>query len=82
LLSNATCTATPGEVFGLKKLLPQTLEFDVNFHVMDFNPGEHLNVKEIHYNQHGGAGLCGARTFCVFLFVVAWMKSKLNPVDP
>jgi len=44
---------TPGEVFGLKKLLPQSLEFDVNFHVMDFNPGEHLNVKEIHYNQHG-----------------------------
>ena len=100
---------TPGEVFGLKKLLPQTLEYDVNFHVMagsqsvarcpfiafccvaytagyvkvrscervlspsallvkrvalasggcqvlyalDFNPGEHLNVKEIHYNQHG-----------------------------
>ena len=30
---------TPGEVFGLKKLLPQTLEWDVNFHVMDFNPG-------------------------------------------
>ena len=44
---------TPGEVFGLKKLLPQTLEWDVNFHVMDFNPGEHLYVKEIHYNQHG-----------------------------
>jgi glyoxylate utilization-related uncharacterized protein len=44
---------TPGEVFGLKKLLPQTLEWDANFHVMDFNPGEYLYVKEIHYNQHG-----------------------------
>ena len=44
---------TPGEIFGLKKLLPQTLEYDVNFHVMDFNPGESLYVKEIHYNQHG-----------------------------
>jgi hypothetical protein len=25
---------TAGEVFGLKKLLPQTLEYDCNFHVM------------------------------------------------
>ncbi|KAL6763270.1 RmlC-like cupin domain-containing protein [Haematococcus lacustris] len=45
--------ATPGEVFQLRKLLPQTLDYDFNIHVMDFQPGEHLNVKEIHYNQHG-----------------------------
>ena len=44
---------TPGETFDLRKLLPQTLEWDVNFHVMDFRPGEFLNVKEMHYNQHG-----------------------------
>lgn len=43
----------PGEVFSLRKLLPQTPEFDFNVHVMDFLPGEHLNVKEVHYNQHG-----------------------------
>jgi len=44
---------TPGEIFRLKKLLPQTLEYDVNFHVMDFAPGETLNVKELHHPQHG-----------------------------
>ena len=44
---------TPGETFDLRKLLPQTLEWDVNFHVMDFKPGEFLHVKEMHYNQHG-----------------------------
>jgi (S)-ureidoglycine aminohydrolase len=43
----------PGEVFALRKLLPQTAEYDFNVHVMDFLPGEHLNVKEVHYNQHG-----------------------------
>ncbi|KAJ9510043.1 hypothetical protein QJQ45_011736 [Haematococcus lacustris] len=37
--------ATPGEVFQLRKLLPQTLDYDFNIHVMDFQPGEHLNVK-------------------------------------
>jgi len=30
---------TPGEIFRLKKLLPQTLEYDVNFHVMILRPG-------------------------------------------
>ena len=35
----------PGEVFRLKKLLPQTPEFDFNIHIMDFDPGEYLNVK-------------------------------------
>jgi (S)-ureidoglycine aminohydrolase len=42
-----------GEVFALRKLLPQTADHDFNVHVMDFLPGEHLNVKEVHYNQHG-----------------------------
>ncbi|EFN54219.1 hypothetical protein CHLNCDRAFT_17245, partial [Chlorella variabilis] len=44
---------TAGEVFALRKLLPQTADYDFNVHVMDFLPGEHLNVKEVHYNQHG-----------------------------
>lgn len=44
---------TPGEVFVLRKLLPFTADYDFNIHVMDFNPGEYLNVKEVHYNQHG-----------------------------
>eukprot|EP00898_Chlorokybus_atmophyticus_P009032 jgi/Chlat1/912/Chrsp108S01422 len=50
---------TPGEVFGLKKLLPTTPEYDFNIHVMDFHPGEYLMVKELHYNQHGLALLEG-----------------------
>jgi len=45
--------AADGEVFRLRKLLPQTEEYDFNIHVMDFLPGEYLNVKEVHYNQHG-----------------------------
>lgn len=44
---------TPGEVFVLHKLLPTSEEYDFNIHVMDFEPGDFLNVKEIHYNQHG-----------------------------
>eukprot|EP00249_Psilotum_nudum_P020845 c27870_g2_i1 orf=332-1240(+) len=43
----------PGEVFVLRKLLPASIEYDFNVHVMDFKPGEYLNVKEVHYNQHG-----------------------------
>lgn len=43
----------PGEVFALRKLLPQTSEYDFNIHIMDFQPGEYLTVKEVHYNQHG-----------------------------
>ena len=42
-----------GEVFQLRKLMPDTEETDFNIHVMDFMPGEHLNVREVHYNQHG-----------------------------
>ncbi|TKY55510.1 (S)-ureidoglycine aminohydrolase [Spatholobus suberectus] len=44
---------TPGEIFELRKLLPQSLAYDFNIHIMDFQPGEFLNVKEVHYNQHG-----------------------------
>ncbi|XP_042009848.1 (S)-ureidoglycine aminohydrolase-like [Salvia splendens] len=44
---------TPGEVFQLRKLLPTSLAYDFNIHIMDFQPGEFLNVKEVHYNQHG-----------------------------
>lgn len=43
----------PGEVFVLRKLLPTSEEYDFNIHVMDFEPGDYLNVKEVHYNQHG-----------------------------
>lgn len=45
---------TPGETFRLQRLLPShddTLDF--NIHIMSFDPGEYLNVKEVHYNQHG-----------------------------
>jgi hypothetical protein len=42
-----------GEVFGLRKLLPTSVEYDFNMHVMTFEPGEFLTVKEVHYNQHG-----------------------------
>uniref|UniRef100_A0A1D1ZJC2 Uncharacterized protein ylbA n=3 Tax=Magnoliopsida TaxID=3398 RepID=A0A1D1ZJC2_9ARAE len=44
---------TPGEVFALRKLLPASAAYDFNIHMMDFQPGEYLNVKEVHYNQHG-----------------------------
>ncbi|KAA8491057.1 putative (S)-ureidoglycine aminohydrolase [Porphyridium purpureum] len=43
----------PGEMFMLRRLLPQTPDYDFNFHVMDYEPGEYLNAKEMHYNQHG-----------------------------
>ncbi|CAI5507374.1 unnamed protein product [Closterium sp. Naga37s-1] len=43
----------PGEVFALRKLLPTTIAYDFNIHIMDFEPGEFLNAKEVHYNQHG-----------------------------
>lgn len=44
---------TPGEIFELRKLLPTSMPYDFNIHIMDFQPGEFLNVKEVHYNQHG-----------------------------
>jgi (S)-ureidoglycine aminohydrolase len=46
---------TVNEVFALRKLLPATDAYDFNVHIMDFEPGEYLNVKEMHYNQHGKA---------------------------
>lgn len=42
-----------GEVFRLRKLMPTSMAHDFNIHIMDFDPGEYLNVKEVHYNQHG-----------------------------
>ena len=33
------------EVFALRKLLPQTADYDFNIHIMDFKPGEYLYVK-------------------------------------
>ena len=36
---------TPGEVFELRKLLPASMPYDFNIHIMDFQPGEFLNVK-------------------------------------
>ena len=35
----------PGEIFALRKLLPATSDYDFNIHIMDFHPGEYLNVK-------------------------------------
>ena len=58
-VSNQPVLPVPGEVFVLRKLLPQTAAYDFNIHVMDFLPGEHLNVKEVHYNQHGLMLLAG-----------------------
>ncbi|XP_061971884.1 (S)-ureidoglycine aminohydrolase-like, partial [Populus nigra] len=40
-------------VFELRKLLPPSLQYDFNIHIMDFQPGEFFNVKEVHHNQHG-----------------------------
>ncbi|EOY24176.1 Ureidoglycine aminohydrolase isoform 3 [Theobroma cacao] len=37
---------TPGEVFELRKLLPASIPYDFNIHIMDFQPGEFLNVKD------------------------------------
>ncbi|GMH09286.1 hypothetical protein Nepgr_011127 [Nepenthes gracilis] len=50
---NQPLLETPGEIFGLRKLLPTSTAYDFNIHIMDFQPGEFLNVKEVHYNQHG-----------------------------
>ncbi|CAN8070766.1 unnamed protein product [Agarophyton chilense] len=43
-----------GEGFERRPLL-DTLNtaYDFNIFVMDFQPGQYLNVKEVHYNQHG-----------------------------
>lgn len=45
------------ETFKLRKLLPhaapEASRFDLNVHLMDFDPGEFLVTKEVHHNQHG-----------------------------
>lgn len=51
--SEQSLLETPGEIFQLRKLLPTSEAYDFNIHIMDFQPGEFLNVKEVHYNQHG-----------------------------
>ncbi|CAI7868017.1 unnamed protein product, partial [Closterium sp. NIES-54] len=33
------------QVFALRKLLPTTIAYDFNIHIMDFEPWEFLNVK-------------------------------------
>jgi (S)-ureidoglycine aminohydrolase len=40
-------------MFALRKLLPDADEFLFNIHIMDFHPGAHLIVHEVHYNTHG-----------------------------
>ena len=40
-------------MFALRKLLPDNSTYLFNVHVMDFQPGEHLVVHEVHYNSHG-----------------------------
>ncbi|KAL6570481.1 hypothetical protein OROGR_000031 [Orobanche gracilis] len=45
---------TPGEVFELRKLLPTSLPYDFNIHIMDFQPGDYLNVKELMYPIEAG----------------------------
>lgn len=43
-----------GEMFKLRRLLDkQDYRPGFNIHIMDFEPGEYLNVKEMHFNQHG-----------------------------
>ena len=59
LVSDQPVLPVPGEIFLLRKLLPQSPTYDFNVHVMDFAPGEYLNVKEVHYNQHGLLLLAG-----------------------
>ncbi|CAI9284099.1 unnamed protein product [Lactuca saligna] len=56
---------TPGDVFQLRKLLPTSLPYNINIHIMDFQPGKFLNVKEVHYNQHGLLLLEGQGIYCL-----------------
>ncbi|CAI9273713.1 unnamed protein product [Lactuca saligna] len=56
---------TPGDVFQLRKLLPTSLPYNINVHIMDFQPGKFLDVKEVHYNQHGLLLLEGQGIYCL-----------------
>lgn len=49
-------------MFTLRKLLPDNPGYHFNVHVMDFEPGEHLVVKEVHYNMHGMLLVQGAHS--------------------
>lgn len=42
----------------LRKALPQTGEYDFNVHIMDFKPGEFLNIK-VNGVKLSLYGLCG-----------------------
>ncbi|CAN4078086.1 unnamed protein product [Withania somnifera] len=53
VLTNISGNVHKLTIFELRKLLPTSLAYDFNVHIMDFRPGEFLNVKEVHYNQHG-----------------------------
>ena len=68
-----------GNKFKLKKLLPFTEHYDFNIHVMDFEPGQSLDVKEVNYDRHGllmleGQGVCrlGERWFSTRAGDVIW----------
>jgi hypothetical protein len=56
-VSSSPLLPVPGEVFGLRKLIPMTSDYDFNIHIMDFKPGEHLNVKVIASLWQSGANL-------------------------
>ena len=65
--------------FKLKKLLPSMEHYDFNIHVMDFEPGQSLDVKEVNYDRHGllmleGQGVCrlGERWFSTRAGDVIW----------
>lgn len=51
------------EIFTLRKLLPQTGDYDFNVHIMDFRPGEYLYVKVLHTLCH--FGVCPADNGCI-----------------
>ena len=46
------CWIRAPEVFGLRKLLPLSNEYDFNIHVID-EPGQYLHCNEMYHNQHG-----------------------------
>lgn len=73
---------TAPEVFRLRKLLPQTGDYDFNVHVMDFSPGEFLEVKEVHYNQHGMIILQVCFLFCFGFFVPFFFKASTRARAP
>ena len=76
----------PGEVFLLRKLLPATPDYDFNIHVMDFAPGQFLNVKEVCGMQASPSlkALCdsacmGALAFCCASTLCLHTAGALQP---